>query len=141
MAESLGKCSIPGCGKEAGALYPLLPGKPCFCHEHHNPKNAGPFGCDFTGPDDFDIPFGDDDVPFHTRIPKYQKLDRKVFVWTDREGVRHKLKDIDDTYLTNIINFLVQGKGQVSGDSGTRRNDVINFLREEQTYRKKLKEG
>jgi hypothetical protein len=53
--DSLGKCVI--CGKEASVLYPLLPGAPAFCDDHHNPKDAGPYGCDFSGPDDFDIPF------------------------------------------------------------------------------------
>lgn len=52
--DSLGNCVI--CGKEASVVYPLLPGSPAFCSEHHNAKDAGPYGCDFSGPDDFDIP-------------------------------------------------------------------------------------
>ena len=53
MSE-LGHCKV--CGADAGVTYPLLPGSPAFCSAHHNPRDAGPFGCDFSGPDDFDIP-------------------------------------------------------------------------------------
>ena len=60
MSDSLGRCVV--CGEEACVLYPLLSDKSTFCSEHHNPKDAGPFGCDFTGPDDFDIPFGCDEL-------------------------------------------------------------------------------
>jgi hypothetical protein len=49
-------CVIRGCKEQMSAEYPLLPGSPRFCSEHHNPEFAGKFGCDFTGPDDFDIP-------------------------------------------------------------------------------------
>ena len=56
MGEGFGKCGIKGCGKEAEVLYPLLSGEPKFCYEHDNPKGAGKYGCDFTGPDDFDVP-------------------------------------------------------------------------------------
>lgn len=126
----LGSCAI--CSKDAGVLYPLLPGSPAFCSEHHNPRDAGPFGADFSGPDDFDIP---EEWPFdfpHRSVPRrapLQKLDVKTFVWTDREGERHRLKDIDDTYLVNIIRFLSRGEGQVSGGSETRRQEVIAFLK------------
>jgi len=133
MTELLGKCSV--CGKDAGVVYPLLPGSPAFCSAHHTPQSAGPFGCDFSGPDDFDIPFDGDDVPFHIGLLGYQKLDRKVFVWTDREGVRHKLKDIGDVYLTNIIGYLERGGGHVMCRSVVRRKEVIDFLRTEATTR------
>jgi len=99
--SSLGRCSV--CKGEASVLYPLLAGSPSFCSAHHNPRDAGPFGADFTGPDDFDIPWCADDVPFR---PGLAFLTRKKFVWTDQHGVRHKLSDIDDDYLSNIINFL-----------------------------------
>lgn len=99
--SGLGKCSV--CKGEATVLYPLLSGSPSFCSAHHNPQDAGPFGADFTGPDDFDIPLCADDVPFR---PGPTFLTRGRFVWTDQCGVRHKLSDIDDDYLSNIINFL-----------------------------------
>ena len=51
----LGKCVI--CGEYAEAVYPLLPGSPAFCGKHYNQKDAGPYGCDFSGPDDFEIPY------------------------------------------------------------------------------------
>lgn len=95
MSGELGKCTV--CGENATALYPLLPGEPKFCNDHHNPRDAGPFGCDFTGPDDFDIP-----VDFDDEIG----LDRDNFVWKDKEGTEHPLSTIDDRYLQNIINFL-----------------------------------
>lgn len=54
-------CIIHGCKAQQISLYPLLPGEPRFCGEHHNAKYAGKYGCDFSGPDDFDIPdFVDD---------------------------------------------------------------------------------
>lgn len=34
------------------------------------------------------------------------RFDRRSFVWTDIEGNKHALKDIDDVYLQNIVNFL-----------------------------------
>ncbi len=98
--ESMDKCSV--CGGEAVVLYPLLSGEPGFCSEHHNPRDAGPFGCDFTGPDDFDIPGPFDDERY-LLVPEFS---RGTFVWKDRTGTCHRLKDIDDTYLTNIINYL-----------------------------------
>lgn len=36
---------------------------------------------------------------------RLEKL-RQKFIWTDKQGDKHKLADIDDTYLQNIINFL-----------------------------------
>jgi len=122
----LGNCRV--CGEGAGVVYPLLPGSPAFCSEHHNPRDAGPFGCDFSGPDDFDIPIDDEDVPFR---PLPQKFNRDTFVWGDKEGNRHLLKDIDDCYLQNIINYLERGEGHVSDDSVKRREDVIVFLKKE----------
>jgi len=123
----LGNCRV--CGRDAVAVYPLLSGSPAFCGSHHNPKDAGPFGCDFTGPDDFDIPWGQDEW-LHGR-PKFQKLKRSTFIWTDKEGNRHKLKDVDDYYLQNIINYLVRGEGRIAGGTAERRRDVVDFLKKE----------
>lgn len=105
--SGLGKCSIRGCDKEAGAVYPLLAGSPTFCSAHHNPRDAGPFGCDFTGPDDFDPPLWDEAPEFQEPI-----LRRREFVWMDRYGDEHKLKDIDNRYLVNIINFLARAENE-----------------------------
>jgi len=115
----LGKCSI--CGKDAGALYPLLPGSPAFCHNHHNPRDAGPFGCDFTGPDDFDIPI--EGYGFREPI-----LTRREFRWTDVNGNEHKLQDIDDYYLNNIINFLKRKSNEIF-------DSTIKFLEREANRR------
>lgn len=53
-------------------------------------------------------------------------LHRRYFVWTDIHGARHKLKDIDDSYLANIINYLrVRNKSP----------RVIAFLESEQLRR------
>ena len=51
------KCIIKGCEGTATCWYPLLPKSPAFCDEHDEPKYMEPYGCDFSGPDDFDIPF------------------------------------------------------------------------------------
>ena len=124
---SLGKCRV--CGSGASVVYPLLPGSPAFCSEHHNPKDAGPFGCDFSDPDDFDIPWGDDEW-LHGDV-RPQKLNRDTFIWRDREGGAHLLVDIDDQYLQNIINFLKRGEGRVACGLAERRRDVVKFLEKE----------
>ncbi len=117
--DSLGKCKV--CNREARVLYPLLPGSPAFCGEHHNPVYAEPFGCDFGDPDDFDIPIADDiyDTSF----------DRNTFTWMDRDGIGHPLDTIDDRYLQNIIGFLKRRGGSYSPR-------VTQFLKEEQVVRK-----
>jgi hypothetical protein len=58
MSNDLGPCVV--CGEPAGALYPCLPGSPAFCSKHLTPRDAEPYGVDFSGPDDFDIPEMDD---------------------------------------------------------------------------------
>ena len=131
MSGSSGKCRV--CGNRASVSYPLLAGSPAFCSQHHNPKDAGPFGCDFSGPDDFDIPF--DDVLFHNPFAEHpwtkprSAYSRRKFVWTDINGDKHKLKDIDDRYLQNIINFLKRQDGVflLAG--------IIAFLEDEQRIR------
>ncbi len=128
----LGNCRV--CGKDAGVTYPLLPGSPAFCSEHHNSRDAGPFGCDFSGPDDFDIPFNDEDVPFRPSLLP-QELNRYTFVWIDKGGVRHLLKDVDDYYLQNIISYLERGEGYATGGDTKRRRDVVDFLRGEALHR------
>lgn len=127
----LGNCAV--CGKDAAALYPLMSGSPAFCSEHHNPRDAGPFGCDFTGPDDFDIP--DEGAPWEGMPFFFPEpvLTRKEFVWTDRGGGKHKLSDIDDRYLGNIINFLKKRK-RIAEFKATIRalfEDIIEFLEKE----------
>ncbi len=133
MNESLGKCMV--CGGEAAIVYPLLPWEPAFCSEHYNLRDAGPFGCGFSDPDDFDIPFNDEDIPFRT--PRLQRLDRETFVWVDIRGNKHTLKEIDDNYLRNIINYLERDRGHVPGTTG-RRGKVIDFLRNELEERRRL---
>lgn len=128
MSESLGKCAV--CGEDAGAVYPLLPGSPAFCASHHNPKDAEPFGCDFSGPDDFDIPDEWCPVVFHGN--------REAFIWKDRGGNKHKLKDIDDNYIQNIISFLRRRLEKMDIHSATYWSEVIVFLEKEQMIRNKV---
>lgn len=45
--HELGKCSIPGCGRWAVVLYPLVEGKPAFCSHHYNqPDTLALYGCE-----------------------------------------------------------------------------------------------
>ncbi len=53
----------------------------------------------------FNDPNAFEDEPWRPE-PSLAKLTRERFVWTDKEGNKHKLKDIDDQYLQNIINWL-----------------------------------
>ncbi|KKK92772.1 hypothetical protein LCGC14_2699590 [marine sediment metagenome] len=129
MAESLGDCRV--CGGEASTSYPLLPGGPAFCSDHHNEKDAGPFGADFSGPDDFDIPVCDNDEPWD----EPRLFDKKNFVWTDRDGEKHKLTDIDDVYLTNIVRFLGRSLDSIPGFAKVYFTEVREFLVEEATKR------
>jgi len=79
---------------------------------------------------------------------------RKSFVWTDKQGVKHKLADIDDMYLSNIINFLKrivanipdmdsmpigsEGEVMVSNEQLTDTYEyVIDFLKWERKQRVK----
>lgn len=60
-----------------------------------------------TGPDDLDIDEGPDDFDIPETWSEYTpEFDRKTFVWTDKNYIKHKLKDIDNQYLKNIIVFL-----------------------------------
>jgi len=75
----------------------LLPTSPAFCSEHHNSRDAGPFGCDFAGPDDFDVPFEGGD----SWLQEYEP------VWVDKEGNRYYDEgNIKDDHLINIVRFL-----------------------------------
>jgi len=144
--SGLGKCNI--CGKDAEVNYPLLAGSPSFCSAHHNSHDAGPFGCDFTGPDDFDIPWDlGEPVDLYEELEDYGqphpllkrwyrrpfKRWRKKFVWTDKEGNDHKLRDIDNAYLYNIIEWLRR-----QNEAGTYNNIGVRlFLEDELVYRRK----
>ena len=137
VVGSLGRCSV--CGEDATVLYPLLAGEPKFCSGHHNPEDAGPFGCDFSGPDDFDIPWGPsvlEEYDPYGELVGYTKKQfkewHKKFVWTDREGVDHEIQDIDDVYLRNIVGFL----RRVSSQGTYFNGGVLRFLEEEQESRK-----
>lgn len=125
---SLGKCNV--CGSNAGTLYPLLPGSPAFCGAHHNPRDAGPFSCDFSNHwDDFDAQDLRDDEPL---------FDRATFIWTDIDGDKHPLNTIDDEYLRNIIGHLERKLVRVGPKSRlaeVRLELLIEFLEEEQMLR------
>jgi len=138
-----GDCVV--CGGRATVNYPLLSGSPSFCGDHHNPNDAGRFGCDFSGPDDFDTPDEDEfDMPFdwpHRELPvSARPITTGNFVWTDIKGGKHKLKDIDDNYLANIIGFL---KRRINNAGDLEMYDIviphwrriITFLEEESRRR------
>ena len=147
MSESLGKCRI--CGKESAVVYPLLPGAPAFCSNHHNPKDSGPFGCDFTCPDDFDMPevwYSEAQI-YHREEGPFDVV-RWDFIWTDINKQRHRLRDIDDRYLQNIINFIKRKLADIPdieyapkiGITDTEREtsrieNLIEFLEKEQKFR------
>jgi len=103
----------------------------------------------FPGLDDFGIP---DDLPDDVFRPdelatlrdeerarkaiarlRKKGLNWKTFVWIDIHSVKHKLRDIDDTYLSNIIHYLERTKGH-TGMVFTRE-EVIKFLKDE-SYRR-----
>jgi hypothetical protein len=118
MGNDMDKCVV--CGGKGSVEYPLLPGSPTFCGTHHNPRDAGKYGCDFSGPDDFDEPFEDSDVIFglEERLPTLlDKIADKLFrrkppklimpIWTTRDGRDiWKEEDFTDNHLINIIYFL-----------------------------------
>jgi len=112
--------------------YPLLAGSPSFCGTHHNPHDAGRFGCDFSGPDDFDIPGEWDNTPIFVGT-------KETFVWTSKDGRKHKLHEIDDTYLSNIIRFLDRRVkaiyDHVDHDVTIYWSDVLKFLNKERNNR------
>ena len=132
MSE-LGNCRV--CGEDAISVYPLLPGSPAFCSEHHNSRDAGPFGCDFSGPDDFDIPTEEDVFGFHKKIPDTTSFDRETFIWKDKESNKHSLKDIDNTYLSSIISYLRKRLATMDFVSAVYWSEVIVFLGKEQKLR------
>ena len=78
------------------------------------------------------------------------KRTRENFIWTDKGGTKHKLTEIDDTYLQNIVNHLKDRlvalpdlETNPEGDLVTTEqiqehiSAVIEFLEKEQEYRKK----
>lgn len=85
------------CGGHGVAWYPLLSGSPTFCHSHYNQRDAGPFGVDLSGPDDFDVP-----------VPEFKTwrdlLDEGT--WLTREGEEVQVEDMGDTHLRNTIALL-----------------------------------
>jgi len=131
---SLGKCSIRGCGREAGVLYPLLAGSPAFCREHHNSRDAGRFGCDLG--DNFDPPMEDMDSEREYGFEE-PLLTRRGFIWVDIDGDEHRLSDIDDRYLGNIIGYLK--RKTLEGLEGAER--TIKFLERESRRRLDRKGG
>lgn len=63
-------------------------------------------------------------------LHRVKRTTRGNFVWTDIKGGKHKLKDIDDRYLANIINFVKRKRKP-------RFNPLIEFLEKEQQHRAK----
>jgi len=74
--------------------------------------------------DDFDTPDGEMAFFYDPA------LTRREFVWTDKEGNKHKLSAIDDYYLNNIINFLKRKGIDIF-------EDTIRFLEKELKRRDK----
>jgi hypothetical protein len=141
----LGNCRI--CNDHATVVYPLLPGSPAFCSEHHNPRDAGPFGADFSGPDDFDIPWEDyipqkpfpldptfDSLPF--------KEQRKIWKWSTKDKRTFKLCRLTDRHIRNIIPYMERRKTEyVLPDEGLRPawikrcERTVKLMKQEQAYR------
>lgn len=65
------------------------------------------------------------------RVKRYNAL-CKMFVWTDKEGEPHTLKDIDDNYLQNIINFLKRNLGEMPDYDVNPYNDDVVSTEQEQ---------
>jgi len=99
---SLGNCKI--CGREATVVYPLLSGEPSFCSQHHNERDAGPFGCDFSGPDDFEIPTEyDPEEPFALEM-RLEEI-RETKVWTTADGTELHVTEMETGHIENCIAF------------------------------------
>jgi hypothetical protein len=64
------------------------------------------------------------------RHHRSKPVTRHNFIWTDIKGGKHKLKDIDDPYLQNIINFVKRKKNLIY-------EPLIKFLEDEQQRRAK----
>ncbi len=99
------------CGKSGTALFPLLPGSPTYCDAHQREHGLGAYAPNYTGPEEFEylgveyeICGFDIDV-LQSRTLTVQRF-RSEFVWVDKECVEYTLADIDDVYLSNIVNFL-----------------------------------
>ena len=66
---------------------------------------------------------------FDRMFTRKHKLDRRTFIWTDKQGKRYFMDDITDSHLVNIIRYLKAGKGLVGSD--VNRKELIKFLEEE----------
>ncbi len=80
---------------------------------------------------------GLEDYPhqFRNRWPNRRRFHRvrKTFVWTDKSRDKHALRDINNLYLYNIIEFLRR-----NNEAGTYPNfGVRRFLEDELVYRRK----
>ena len=118
---SLGKCVIDG--QPASVVYPLLAGSPAFCNKHHNSHDAGPFGADFSGPDDFDIP---DDFDMVFRPPYNEKTGE----WTDQTGKTKKLSALEDSHLWNIRGWIIRISEQPRWDAVNIEDAMLAVDRE-----------
>lgn len=123
MNHGLGSCNC--CGSDAVATYPLLPGSPSFCGAHHNASDAGRFGCDFSGPDDFDIPGGSE------IFDETDLVDILLSgpVWVDKDGNEYQTADeIKDDHLYNIVMFLERRLDSVMEESNDAESWVVDYL-------------
>ncbi len=78
--------------------------------------------------DDFDWDTGENGTDYCN----WFLLNKREFRWTDKKGNDHKLKDIDNDYLANII-ALLKKKNNIENYF----DEVIKFLRKEQKRRSK----
>lgn len=118
---SLGKCVIDK--EEAVAVYPLLPGRPAFCSKHYNQRDAGPFGVDLSGPDDFDIPYERIELVFK---PPYNS---KTGTWTDATKTERKLSDITDSHLLNLKPWIAKQASKADRTVGL--NEAVAAINKE----------
>jgi hypothetical protein len=68
------------------------------------------------------------------RPSKPKPITKQNFVWVDVNGGKHKLKDIDNYYLANIIGF-------VKRKHNSSYNKLIEFLETEQFNRLRPKKS
>ena len=68
--------------------------------------------------------------------PLFPDLSRNTFLWRDKGGCKHPLHTIDDTYLSNIINFLNRKTPSMDDLSNEYWSAVQVFLMSEQDKRR-----
>ena len=104
-------CSTRGCDEERGITWPLIPGEPGLCGDHHDnptPQFADLVAASNAPPDDFDIP---DEFDFPPPMPRW--LTAAADTWVTREGQVIPIMQLGDRHLYNIHRMLKRIEGQM----------------------------